>query len=145
MKKFRFRLEQVLRYRRIERDEKKRVLIQAQGELRTAEDQLQFLESERLKNEVNQAQNLPVEQYMLAGLYMDRLKTKIHEQRIVIQKQEEVVQAAMAAYIEASKESKTLESLKEKREREYNERVAHLEAQFLDEVATLRGNTMRES
>lgn len=143
MKKFRFRLERVLNFRGVERDERKRVLIEAQGALRQSEQLLDYLESERVKSELNEQGTLPVEQYMLAGMYKERLKTQIHELRTVIQKQEEVVQSAMVAYIEASKGVRTLQTLKDKRQREYNERVAQAEASFLDEIATQRGNTMK--
>jgi flagellar export protein FliJ len=143
MKKFRFRLERVLAFRGVERDERKRVLIEAQGALRQSEERIEYLESERVKSELDQQNTLPVEQYMLAGMYKERLKSEIHELRIVIQKQEEVVQSAMAAYIEASKEVKTLDSLKDKRQREYNELVSQADARFLDEIATQRGNTMK--
>ncbi|MBX7143849.1 MAG: flagellar export protein FliJ [Oligoflexia bacterium] len=143
MKKFRFRLEQVLRFRRATRDEKLRILLECRGREHEAQMRLQHLESERGRRLVPEDNVLGVEAYMLSAMYVKRLDLEIERQKELLKKYEAESSEALAQYIEASKEVRSLETLKDRRQREYMERVNYEEAKFLDEIATQKGNTMR--
>lgn len=142
MKKFKFRLERVLRYRRAIRDEKLRDLMLKNAKLKESEDRLATLEDEMRRNSPESG-IVPVESLYMRGLYAARLKDEIINQRLVIVQCESEVQEALAAYVEASKDVKTLTTLKDKRRTEYMDYVAHEDAKFLDELAVQKGNSMK--
>lgn len=141
MKKFKFRLERVLQFRRAIKDEKLRELILKNAALREGQDRLAALEDAAARNENEGSGVQFVESLYMRGLYAARLKEEIVNQRLVIIKREDEASEAMAAYIEASKELKALTTLKDKKRAEYTEYVAHEDSKFLDELATQRGNT----
>lgn len=142
MKKFKFRLERVLRYRRAIRDEKLRDLMLKNAKLKESEDRLATLEDE-MRRDSPESGIVPVESLYMRGLYAARLKDEIINQRLVIVQCESEVQEALAAYVEASKDVKTLTTLKDKRRTEYMDYVAHEDAKFLDELAVQKGNSMK--
>lgn len=143
MKKFRFRLEQVLKFRGAIRDEKLRTLLQCRAREQEVQTQLEFLGSERSKHLLPDDSVQGVERYMLAQMYVQRLDAEIAKNEATLLKLNEETTQALAAYIEASKDVKSLETLKDRKQREYMERVNAEEAKFLDEIATQKGNTLR--
>ncbi len=145
MKKFKFRLERVLRYRRVVRDEKLRDLMLKNAKLREKQDRLATLEEAVRRNSPEGDGVMLVESLYMRGLYAARLKEEIINQRLTILDSENEVQQALAVYVEASKEVKSLESLKDKRKSEYLDYVAHEDAKFLDELAVQRGNNMKHA
>ncbi|MBN8549613.1 MAG: flagellar FliJ family protein [Deltaproteobacteria bacterium] len=143
MKKFKFRLERVLQFRTAVKDEKLRELTLKNVKLREEQDRLSALEGAMRRNQ-NEAEGVVlIESFYMRGLYSSRLKEEIVNQRLTIIKCEEEVREAMAAYIEASKELKSLTTLKDRKRTEYLEYVAHEDAKFLDELATQKGNTFK--
>ena len=145
MKKFKFRLERVLRYRNAVRDEKLRDLMLKNAKLRENESRLSSLEEAARQNSPEGHGVMLIESLYMRGLYAARLKEEIINQRLTIIQCEQEVQEALAIYIEASKEVKSLETLKDKRKSEYLDYVAHEDAKFLDELAVQKGNSMRHA
>lgn len=135
-KKFKFRLAQVLKFRDLERDEKKKILAEKNRKLRSAEERLQELEGAcSLDDELNRKLNST---YELEGLFLQRIINEIEKQKLIIEQVVEEVQLARQEYLEAHKEVQMLEKLKAKQEKEYVEHVDKEEAKFLDELAVQR-------
>ena len=142
MKKFKFRLEKVLQYREIIKTEKKRELSLRLAILREAEDKLDALVSAQLENNVPQDAVLSANEYLMRGQYGARLKNEIIKQRLVIIEAEKKVEEARLEYIEAAKETRTLDMLKDKKKEQYEELVRHEESKILDETVTQRSSRM---
>jgi flagellar export protein FliJ len=143
MKKFKFRLERILQFRLAVKDERLRELTLKNMKLKEEQGRLEALEQAVERNQ-NASEGVQlVESFYMRGLYAARLKEEIVNQRLAIIKCEDEVQVAMAAYIEASKELKSLTTLKDRKRAEYMEYVAHEDAKFLDELATQKGNTFK--
>lgn len=138
MKKFKFRLERVLQFRRLVKDEKKRLFMEALASLNAAESRLAFLEAERLRPYVTEGTIISSNELFLSGLYGAKLVEAITWQRIAVKECEETSDEARLEFIEASKEVEVLEKLKEKRRTEYNENASRDEDKFLDELAVQR-------
>ena len=143
MKKFKFRLERVLQFRTVVKDERLRDLTLKNAKLREEQDRLNTLELAARRNQNESDGVMLIESLYMRGLYASRLKEEIVNQRLTIIKCEEEVTVAMAAYIEASKELKSLTTLKDRKRTEYLDYVAHEDAKFLDELATQKGNTFK--
>jgi flagellar FliJ protein len=144
MKKFRFRLERVLQYREIVKDERRRELLQANYALRAAEELLRDLEAAQRSGGFEEGRIVSVEEVRLEGLFKARLEAQILQQREVVTAAENDVVAARGRYIEAAKESKALETLKDRRKTQYAEYIAKEDEKFLDELTIQKGSPERQ-
>ena len=140
MKKFRFRLERVLQYRQVVRQEKKRELALKIAQLREAEKRMEELRQAQIANALPESRAVNLDEFMLRGRYAARLKEDIEKQQEVMAIAQRQVEEAREVYVEAAKEAKTLEMLKEKRKTEYEEYQNKEEDKILDEMATQRSN-----
>ena len=140
MKKFKFRLQKVLEYRTVVKQEKLRELALKNQALSEATESLAKLEAAYRENEVSQATLHSSQSVLLSGMYGERIKDEIVSERLNIIKVEEQVQKAREAYIEATKESETLETLKKKKSEEHRQAVEKADLNFLDELSVMRGN-----
>jgi len=141
MRKFKFRLQRVLQHRETIREEKKQELFLKNRALYEAEAKMQELQNAMLS--IGDAQSSSgAESYYLSGLYGYRLQEETAAQVIAIAKAKQAASEAREAYIEASKEAKILESLKQKRLKEYEHALQHEEHRDLDEMNIRKGNTM---
>lgn len=138
MKKFKFRLEKVLHYRVAIQEEKKGVLTEKMGLLREAEIRLAEYLQLQSNNSVSEYNNLA--DYQLQTAFASRLSAKIVEERERIIECERLVEEAREAYVEATKDVKSLETLKKKKFEEHKEFVQKLDEKFLDELTIQRGN-----
>lgn len=138
-KKFKFRLEQVLNYRNVVRDEKKGILAERNRELRSLEDRLFDLRA-GLKKEENSVHEQISDSLQIASLYIERIVSEIENQLQLIDEKKKEVEEARLDYIEAHKEVEILEKLKDKQSTEYYAHVDSEESKFLDELSVLRAN-----
>lgn len=143
MKRFSFRLEKVLQYRTLVKDEKLRELMLRNYELQHAQARLEQLEQAFLSNQIEQRRVLPAEQFQLRGAYALRLKDEIVAQKLAIIEAEGRVEQAMEAYIEASKDQKALAMLKERKRGEYMEWIEKELGKYLDELSVQRVGYLR--
>ncbi len=141
MKKFRFRLQRVLDYKKILKDEKTRILLEKNRILAQARERLELLETAELENSMEQNQILQAARVQLRGDYAQRLKHEIEWQRVAIVKAEEEAEVARVEYIEAAKDEKALITLKDKRLGEYKAEAEAEERKFLDEFTIRQGNS----
>lgn len=138
-KKFKFRLAQVLQFRNLARDEKKRILADKNRSLRSAEDRLQELETACANcqsTEGLQANST----FEIESLFLLRIIDEIEKQKVVIEDLVTEVNLARQDYLEVHKEVEMLEKLKERQQTEYHDHINQEEAKFLDELAVQRAN-----
>lgn len=142
MKKFKFRLEKVLQYRVMLKEERLRELNVAFRNLREAEEQLAHLNEEFLRIRIEDGEILMVEQVQARASYSERLKGEIANLKIRITELQEAAEVARQAYVDATQEAQVLEKLKDKKHEVFKEMVEKHEANFLDELTTQKGNTV---
>ena len=143
MKKFKFRLERVLSYRLVVKEEKRRVLAIKNIQLQQAEESLAQMETAQLASLVDEGQSR-VEEIEVKARFWERLRQDLINQRLFIIQCQDEVEQAMQEYLEAVKEAKALQTLKDRKLEEYRELTVHEEIKFLDELATQKGNTLLE-
>jgi len=141
MKKFKFRLEKVLQYRKIVKDEKLRELMMRNHILNEENQRLERLEAAALRNIINANQSMSASIVHLAGLYGARIKEEIVRQKLVLIEVKEKAEEAMAEYVEAAKDEEALVTLRNRKKEEYMEYVKKEEEKYLDEFCVQRGNT----
>jgi len=139
MKPFQFRLDPLLRIRRLKEDEKQRVV----GELMTQisieqQKALAMAESVRQQNEILTQQRAAGKIDLAWLAHYRRYVT--HMQQLINEKIEHVKQIQKRLMIarqelaEAAKETKVLEKLKERRHQRYDRHLAMLEMRELDDL-----------
>lgn len=138
MKKFQFRLERVLQYRKLLKDEKTKELILSRNKLFGEMEHLKELEMAALLNAIEDNIQITAEEIHLLGAYGARLKEDIEHQKEEIERSQEAVAKAEDAYIEAAKDEETLATLKEKRKAEYADYLNKEELKAIDEMTTQR-------
>ena len=138
MKKFRYRLERVLHFREIVRVEKQRELALRQQELQASVDHLAALAKAELELGLTDGEVLRVEDLGLKATYAAWIQDETVKTRLLIIDQQEKVEQARLAYIEAAKDAKTLATHREKKFGEYREDVLKHDEKTLDELATQR-------
>jgi flagellar protein FliJ len=134
-----FKLEQVLSYRReMEKLRKqeyataKRGLEQANQELEREEDLVELLTQEFQK--CHQKMGC-IDDMRMYSDYFARKREEIKQQKEQIEHLGVITDEKRSDLMEASKEKKVLESLKEKKTMEFRQEIASKERNFLDEIS----------
>ncbi|MDR0474023.1 MAG: flagellar export protein FliJ [Treponema sp.] len=136
MKKFSFNMEKVLKLRKHHENETKMELGRAVGILSAIEGNIQAIAEERVRVAANQF--LPgnnardILQYSLYITRLDNTKEKLQSDAAAAELK---VEEARGIYIEASRERKILDKLKEKQESEYRREFYSEETKLLDDIA----------
>jgi len=139
MKKFHFSLQRVLRIKEIIEDQKKEALQTAYQKRETEKKQLDKLLV--YKNELMynlQAQRVePTKIYQINHYYnyLDTLEGLIENQRARLNEAEKNLSAARDAWVEAKKEKKVLEKLKEKQKQKFDKEMLAHEQKILDDMS----------
>ena len=144
MKRFKFRLQQVLNYRNAVRKDKERDLAIRNTELFSAEEELTGIMAAQDGCQMP-ATTLSMAELMLTGEYQIRLREELENQRVMVQQATEAVEAARNAYIEKAVEAEILETLKEKRLSAHKEEVHKAERKQLDEIVVQRHGMKKRS
>jgi len=138
MKRFSFRLQRVLDLREQIRDELRQELVRRNQELDHEQHVLADLEAEFLRVMIQEGGTYSASELVMFGDYRLRLKVRIEEQQgraaVAVQEADE----AKARYVEASREAKALEMLRQKRKAEHDEQALKEEGAQLDELAVQR-------
>ena len=136
MKAFTFRFEKVLQLRKFHEEEAKVELGRAIGELSDLEAKIYVLAQERARAHAAQfdpANSAAImQQYMFYLLRLDGLKEHLFNEAATAEMK---VEQAREAFVEASKERKIMDKLKEKRQFEYKKNMLSIESQELDEIS----------
>ena len=136
MKAFKYGLEKVLKLRKHYEDEAKIELGRAIGVLAELEQKLFALAGEI--NRAQEAQFSPqntaaqIQQYTF---YLIRLESLKEQLLMEAAKAEQVVEKAREAFIEASRERKVLDNLKEKKRKDHRKEMLAEETKTLDDIS----------
>jgi len=141
MKRFKFRLQRILDIREQIRDEARQELGRRNAVLAHEESVLKGLEAELLRLNAGENGIVSASELLLTGAYAQRIEKLIEQQALKAEEARKAVVEAQERYIQANKEAKALEMLKDKRRAEYDHEVLKEEINQLDEVATQRANS----
>lgn len=144
MKKFKFRLQRVLDYRKLVKDERLRDLLEANYIVDQEKQNLDRLESAQARNAMEQDKAMDSAFVHLRGIYGLWLKDSIEEQRVEVKNAQEKAEKALAAYIDTAKDMKALELLKDRKLTEYRQYLEAEDVKNLDEISVQKGNRFAE-
>lgn len=138
-KKFKFRLQRVLEYRKVVKDERQKELIEKNHEVSRLEEK-----QEQIVQSLNEAQvsSSVMTGYLvrLLGDYTARLRSELDATKELLVEAMREQREAVVRYQEAAREEEVLKRLKEKKLATHTEKYLKEEADFLDEIGTLKGN-----
>ena len=136
MKPFTFSLEKILGLRKFREDEAKIELGRATGILAELEGRILNVGQERARAAA--AQFSPgnnaamIQQYMFYLLRLDHTKEQLLKEAALAELK---VEEARDLFLEASRERKVLDKLKEKRQKEYRKEMLSAETKILDDLS----------
>jgi len=136
MKRFTFRLEKVLQLRKFNENECKIALGQAVSILNKIEKEIKITAVKRhnaVQQRFNQVQDMA--QWDMYILRLDKEAEKLSNDAA---QAEIVVEEKRALYIEAQKDLKAIEKLKEKRKNEYRKEMMDLQMAEIDDLTASR-------
>ena len=141
---FVFRFQSILDVKIRLEDLKKAKFGEANEELRVQTEKMNVLLQEREDQYENMKEKnkkgIAPQDFIVYHNYMNRLKQAIEIQKKVIEKAREAVEKARLELVEAAKERKKFETLKEKKLEEYWEDYYKKEQLALDEIVTYKYN-----
>lgn len=137
MANYTFSMEKVLDWRSDTEEEKKKQLGQVQQNKQQQETLLQRLISENIKIKNDSLTTLRIDVLRRQNLYKDMIDEKIIHQKNIVHKAEKDVEVARVELMEAHKDRKVMEKLKEKEYTFTMEQAKQEEQKQLDEMATL--------
>ena len=136
MKAFTFGLQKFLNLRKFYEDEAKIELGRAVGVLAELENNLSALGRERARAAASQFSPgnsaAQIQQYMFYLLRLDNTKEQLLKECAMAELK---VEEAREAFIEASRDRKVLDNLKEKRQKEYHKKMNAEETKTLDDIS----------
>ena len=138
MRRFSFRLQRVLDIREQFRDELRQELVRKNHERDEELQVLARLEQESLKIKIEEGGTYSASELVMFGAYSVRLKQLMEQQQQRVAAAIKQVEEVKERYIEASKEAKALEMLRQKRREEYTEQQLKEDGRQLDELAIQR-------
>ena len=141
---FNFKFQSILDLKIRLEDQKKSKYGEANEELKRQEDKLNVLYEERtyqfnLMREKGKAGLTPKE-LIVYNNYIERLKRSIEIQKVVVERAKKAVEKARLELVEAAKQRKMFETLKEKKLEEYWEDYYKKEQSQLDEIVSYKYN-----
>lgn len=138
-KKFKFRLQRVLEYRKVVKDERQKELIEKNREVsRLEEKQEQIMQA--LDKALVSSSAMTGHLVRLLGDYTARLRSELEANKELLEEAMREQREALIRYQEAAREEEVLKRLKEKKLATHTEKYLKEEADFLDEIGTLKGN-----
>ncbi len=142
MKKFRFSLEPLLKYRTFMEQKAKQELAEALKNLSDCEEQIKKLENDKInamvEMDMEMAKGISSDQYRLHTSFIDSLDAMIlseEDRRIRLMK---VVREKQQALAKRSVDKKAIENLKQKKKTEYLEEMTSSQQKIADEIIMVR-------
>ena len=141
---FNFKFQSILDLKIRLEDQKKSKYGEANEELKMQKDKLNVLLDERehqynLMREKGKTGVTPKE-LIIYNNYMERLKKSIEIQNVVVERAKKAVEQARLELVEAAKQRKMCETLKEKKLEEYWDEYYKKEQAQLDEIVSYKYN-----
>ncbi len=142
MGKSRFRLQKVLEIRETIEKERQKELSLSKGRLKREEEHLESVRSQKnaFARRMNQVARARVRNLVEQHNYLATLSQAVSEKRVDVSQVRQEVEHRRKNLLQASKERKVLEKLKERREEELAAQLARSEQAFFDELAANRRN-----
>lgn len=140
MKRFRFRLQRVLDIREQIRDELRQELALRNQELQQQLNVLAYLDAEFERSRIQGDGIVSASELEMTGAYSARVQQLIVEQRGVVEQAKVAVEEARERFIQANKDAKAIDMLKDKKKAQYTEEVLKEEMNQLDELAVQRAS-----
>lgn len=135
MRRFRFRLQRIMELREQIRDEARQELVRANAKRDHEVSVLTYLEQEFEAISLREGGTYSADELLTLGAYGERLTNAIEKQKVVVAEAIQEAEAAHDRYIQASKDAKAIELLKDKKVQEFKEQVLREEGALLDELA----------
>lgn len=141
MQRFQFRLETLLKFRRIQKEQAQIKFSEALNKLHTEQELLLDLENklaesmDALRSRQQEQKLLTLETLKVFSNYFDRIKSDIIIQNEKVTEADGYCKECLAALEEAVKKSKLVEKLRVKRLQQYQADALHEEQKILDEMA----------
>ena len=135
MKRFRFRLQRIMELREQIRDEARQELVRRNAERDHEQSVLNHLEEEYRRTALTEGGTYSASEVVVLGDYGERLSSAIDSQKVVVAQAVLAAERAFERYVEASKEAKAIEMLRDKKLVEFKEQTLREEGIFLDELA----------
>ncbi len=144
MKKFKFKLAQVLRYRILLEDIAKSAYQVALSELQNRINRLKELEHEKITVGkglvIKKGAEISVQTLEFISIYVKQLNFLIELQADLINKQKIIIKEKLEDWTMRRKDSKVIKNLEEKQKREYISASEKEEQRFLDDIFLARRN-----
>jgi len=137
MRRFQFRLERFLELRRWKEREWELKLAKSLGECLLLEQRIRQIGEqigESRLAEYTEGRRVDVEAMARRELYVQRLAVERERARVTLEEKRGEMEKVRARYLEASKERKVLDKLKERRSGEYYERQLDDEYRTVDDM-----------
>lgn len=138
MKPFRFRLETLLDFRKIQKEQTQIVFLKANDQLRREKQLLVDFEKKLADNmellRVSQQQSLSIEKLKFFQYYFDKINNDIVKQKESIVQANEYCQECLQNLAEAEKNHKIVEKFREKKLQHYQIEAINEDQKLLDEI-----------
>jgi len=138
MKQFHFRLERLLEIKRYYEREAEIQLAKKTGEIISLQNNIENRQQQLSTMSIFDKSGGPVsiDRMAVGSMYQYRLHKEIEKFKKEIEEKEKERVELQTEYIEASKQRKVFEKLKEKREKEYYKKQLKEEHKLIDEIGT---------
>lgn len=136
MSEYKFKMEKVLEYR--SHLEKRKVEDYARENMRLEEEKDRLLELREEYGGKNRDQETGLHEMRMQFLYKEKLRRDMHVQEVQIQATENKVEDARGYLIEARKDRKIMEILKDKDKTRYLFDVSQKEQKELDDITIMK-------
>ena len=144
---FRFKLQRLLDLKLKQEDEKKNQIATLMQAIKTKEDELEALISEKKQKEFslndNRKRGISILEIRNINQYLLFLDKKINTLRIEIRSMESNLNQKRQEYLELQKERKTFEKLKEKDYEKYLYNEKKEEEKMIDQIVTFNKNNTK--
>jgi flagellar export protein FliJ len=149
MRKFRFKFEALERVRKAREDDCLHALSQAQSAFRDAverkNDRVRELEEALIRRERLGSEPVSVNAFVLEEDFIVGTRQRIVQSEQAILRAKRGVEKALRAYLEARRQCRMIEVLREKASAEFKKERSKQEQKQLDDIYVMRSRLMRES
>ncbi|SFL72109.1 flagellar export protein FliJ [Pelosinus propionicus] len=138
MKSFKFRLETLLKFRKMQKEQAQILFWQATNQFRIEKEKLSNLEEDVLRN-MNLLRNfqqtlLSIETFKSFQHYFDKMKTEIQQQKDSVKRADEYRLECLKKLEDAVKGHTIVEKFREKKIQDYQAELLKEEQKILDEI-----------
>ena len=138
MQAFKFRLETLLKFRKMQKEEAQITFWQATNQLRIETEELARLQGKLAENisllRAFQQQLLSIETFKSFEYYFEKMKKEIHKQKETVKNADDYKEKCLGILEDAVKNHKVVEKFREKKLQDYQIELIKEEHKMLDEI-----------